>query len=769
MKSKKLCLIIGAFLTFIVVVALSVFVGFVLAAHFHKDSMEAEIGEEKTIEQQQEDGVANTFATTSTYITYDYNTEIHFRLFVFYDTSKIQSVSILSNLAGVMSGGMPRLFWGSANADLMTINPVSGATWTNTTYEVYFYYKQSDSSGTFYTSASGYKNWDQLSQIHSTETLLRTNNTFKNNSTSAVWLMVPNEFKYTAFVLDLTQFNLVNTLTPVSKPYATNLTSYTYTGSTRTLSVSGYNSSYMTRSGTYYATNVGTYTVSYTLKSGYCWSDDNSTGVVSITWYITKQSLTKPTINTNPTYTGSAVSPTLNNYSASTMSQSGTTSSTNVGSYTLKISLRDTTNYQWSGGGTGDVSLSWSVLKLSLAIPTVSGSFTYDGSQRSATVSGLNSTYMTQSGTASATNAGTYTVTFSLINTTNTQWSDGTTTQKSGTWSIARNPCATRPTLKDSGQYTYSGSAISVQVNNYNSSYMTRSGTASATNAGSYTVTYTLGSNYAWTDGTTTTAVSLSWSIVPQSLTKPTINTNPTYTGSAVSPTLNNYSSSTMSQSGTTSSINVGTYTLTISLINSNYQWSGGGTGNVSLSWSVLKLSLTIPTVSGSFTYDGSTKNASVANMNSTYITQTGTASTASAGTYTLTFALKDTANTQWSGGTTTNKTGSWTIAQLSLAIPTVTGSFTYDGTQKSATVSGFNSSYMTQGGNATGTNAGTYTITFTLKDTANTQWSGGSTAVQSRTWTISQRLIDDATITLPQDSFEYDGEEKKPEPTITI
>lgn len=66
------------------------------------------------------------------------------------------------------------------------------------------------------------------------------------------------------------------------------------------------------------------------------------------------------------------------------------------------------------------------------------------------------------------------------------------------------------------GNLTYTGSSQSVTGtsywNNYNTTYMTIGGTTSATNAGTYTATFTLGSNYRWTDGTTT-MLDVDWSI----------------------------------------------------------------------------------------------------------------------------------------------------------------------------------------------------------------------------------------------------------------
>lgn len=69
-------------------------------------------------------------------------------------------------------------------------------------------------------------------------------------------------------------------------------------------------------------------------------------------------------------------------------------------------------------------------------IPSQSGSLTYTGGSQSPTWSNYNTTYMTIGGTTSGTNAGSYSATFTP--TTDYQWSDGTTTAKTVSWSIGK-------------------------------------------------------------------------------------------------------------------------------------------------------------------------------------------------------------------------------------------------------------------------------------------------------------------------------------------
>lgn len=69
-------------------------------------------------------------------------------------------------------------------------------------------------------------------------------------------------------------------------------------------------------------------------------------------------------------------------------------------------------------------------------VPSQSGSLTYTGSALSPSWNNYNSAQLILGGTTSATNAGTYTATFTP--TSNYEWSDGTTTAKSVSWTIGK-------------------------------------------------------------------------------------------------------------------------------------------------------------------------------------------------------------------------------------------------------------------------------------------------------------------------------------------
>ena len=106
---------------------------------------------------------------------------------------------------------------------------------------------------------------------------------------------------------------------------------------------------------------------------------------------------------------------------------------------------------------------------------------------------------------------------------------------------------------------------------------------------------------------------------------------------------------------------NAGNYTVRATIEERNYYNSGTATANFTIS----PKSVTIPTLSNtSKTYTGSAQSPTVTGYNSNTMTQGGTSSATNAGDYTVTWALKDAANYQWSDGTTGVKSGTWSIAK---------------------------------------------------------------------------------------------------------
>lgn len=137
------------------------------------------------------------------------------------------------------------------------------------------------------------------------------------------------------------------------------------------------------------------------------------------------------------------------------------------------------------------------------------------------------------------------------------------------------------------GTLTYNGQAQSPSWNAYNPDALTLGGVTTGTNAGTYTATFTPKGRYKWADGTQT-AKEVTWTINAATMTIPTQSNSLTYTGSAQSPTWNNYDSGKMTLGGTTSSTNAGSYNATFTP-KTNYKWADGSTGAKTVAWSIAK------------------------------------------------------------------------------------------------------------------------------------------------------------------------------------
>ena len=174
------------------------------------------------------------------------------------------------------------------------------------------------------------------------------------------------------------------------------------------------------------------------------------------------------------TYTGSTQSPTWKGYDSSMMTIGGVTSGINAGTYTATFTPIG--KYVWTDGTQEAKSVSWTIGRAAVKnVPAQTGSVTYNGSAQSPSWSNYNSSQLTIGGTSSATNAGSYSATFTP--TSNYKWSDGTTTAKSASWTIG----------KATGSITLSASSLSL-------TYPKTSGTITVTRPGSGTVTASSGS-----------------------------------------------------------------------------------------------------------------------------------------------------------------------------------------------------------------------------------------------------------------------------------
>ena len=98
-------------------------------------------------------------------------------------------------------------------------------------------------------------------------------------------------------------------------------------------------------------------------------------------------------------------------------------------------------------------------------------------------------------------------------------------------------------------------------------------------------------------------------------------------------------------------------------------------------------------------------------------------------------------------------------LAQTIDAVPSQNGSLTYTGNAQSPSWNSYNPDMLEIGGVTSGTDAGTYTATFTPKE--GYQWSDGTTDAKEVTWTIGRASI--TTIPTQSGTLTYSGAAQSP------
>ena len=375
-----------------------------------------------------------------------------------------------------------------------------------------------------------------------------------------------------------------------------------------------------------------------------------------------------------------------------------------------------------------------------------STSFSYNGSSKTVgyTVSGV---YAADTNYAvsetSSTKAGSYTAT---LTTTSSNYVLGTTTNIPWTISKAILTITTNNASMIYGSslptFTHTSTGfVNSETSTVITGTVTHSTTGSSTsNAGTYSITPSVSgltaTNYTFTpvNGTLT--------INPATLTASTRTGSTTYTGSSQAFTVLSGINGTYSGSTSVSGTNVGSYTTTIT-------GTGNYTGSVTGTLTINAATLAASTTTGSATYDGGSKTATViSGINGTYSGSTSV-SGINAGTYSTT--ITGTGNYAGSVG------GTLTINPATLTAANRVGSATYTGFSQAATViSGINGTYSGST-SVSGINAGTYSTTIT--------GTGNYTGSVTGTLTINQATLTATTTTSPhtfynrrQQSFTISG-----------
>ena len=436
-------------------------------------------------------------------------------------------------------------------------------------------------------------------------------------------------------------------------------------------------------------------------------------------------------------------------------------------------------NYTIPSGTTGNITLkaNWKIRVINydnykhLEKPTYTGEeFSVSASDFIDAIHENIDQFVEISGDTKATNAGIYNVTLSLKDKVNYCWYDETTEDKTATWEIVKAELIVyRPS-----SIRYSGEEISVTSENFfaynkHANLVDITGTTSATNAGTYNVTLSLKdkANTTWKDGTTEDKI-VTWEIQKRIIYLQSYKWE-TYSGEELSAynviVADSHAVDFVNITGTASATNVGVYEITLSLKDKeNTIWSDGTTEDKNATWEIKTRKIaTLDQFETIYTGDEIVlKNTYfIANINdSKFITLLGRTNATEVGTYDVILSLIDKTNTTWEDGTTEDKTISWEIKTPSkVTLKNEKTEKVFTGSEISVTSKDFvkfSPIAVEITGTTSATNVGTYNVTLSLKDKANTTWEDGTIEDKNVTWEIVK-----AKLTVTRYTPLYSGEEK--------
>ena len=541
--------------------------------------------------------------------------------------------------------------------------------------------------------------------------------------------------------------------------------------------------------------DAGDYTVTFTLSDpdNVTWADDAGAvgNTLELKYRIGRLAIKRPGLDTSESsYVPGGQSRTMTDFdktadggdfagaialSSDTFSVSGATlTATDAGTYTVTVSLSDTANLMWVGGThdeplTDPFDLSWTVNPARLDVPTVAGG-TYNGSV-------VNAVYapdgrITVSGETSGTDAGGYEIVFALADTHNYVWTDGTNAARTVTWEIAQ---AVIDAPSQSNALIYNEKEQSAEFSDglAGKAYTVSGG--SAVNAGEHTATLTLITgekgltNYKWSDGDGSlgdASREVTWRIAPKQ-----VDVAPTAAGSVYSPdgvsgeltgfvatdSVGTVMTATAEGGATADGGNLSAtnanedgYTVLVTL-SDNYVWAdglGADGQTLAVKWIVERLGIDVPTVTGTYTYNGTEQFVALSGERYTAYTAAGEISATNAGEYIVTVAPTD--NYKWSDGADDAREVKWSIARLAIDRP---GELTFVGESGDGNTYNYGSAVtaapvgdtvgFTVGGDVTATEVktdGEYVVTFTLDDNhcwATADGDGATVYVHTLSWNV--------------------------------
>ena len=548
------------------------------------------------------------------------------------------------------------------------------------------------------------------------------------------------------------------------------------------------------------AINAGSYyvNVSLTDRNNYEWTDGTDT-VQGVRWTVARKSVDKPALPSNVSYEFNNQQHTYDVDQSSYYTVSGTTSATNVGTYTVEVRLVSTSNYVWSDETTAAINVTWKITQAQNGFVTHydRNDWTYGDAASAETLPTMNFGIPTVSYYTDAECKEPYLGTFGMSTAAGTYYAKVTVAETNNytaleevkSFTVAK---ATAQAVWSAGDLTYNSTdkASVITATFYekvSGSYVELQVTVTGgqmVNAGDYNLTATLPEAHA--NNYTLTNAEASYTVAKASVTVTLHAQSAQYTGQT--PTVDQHaysiSGNTYEQdlgitlSIAAGSVNVGSYDITATHTNGNFNVNylpakfeitaapltveitanGGSYGNVTAATAIAKDAQgeTVETQIV-LTYTGQSNDGE--SYNNTVAPQ-------KAGSYVVTATLAD-VNYALTG----NNTATFTVSKARLVVE-ITTSASYNGELQKATVkvTGGDESLYTLTNNG-GTDVGNYPVSLTLQDTYNYVWYYNDAEFGGATLTVNFNITiaDNAVTVSGVDGWTYGEQAVIPSATATF
>ena len=417
-------------------------------------------------------------------------------------------------------------------------------------------------------------------------------------------------------------------------------------------------------------------------------------------------------------------------------------SRTDAGAYTeenaVKVTLKDALNTEWTDGTTAPLTFDFVIAKMLLPSPVVN-SKSYTGATLTADVTLTGEEPYELIENEGGVDMGVYDVVFRIkaASFNNYGWEDSNTDTVTVDFHIVEiaNAWTVTPYVVDK---IYDGtpirtSAAAAQNGEVIIRYRLRTASdadyteTAPTNAGDYYVKFEVESTVNY-DGLREI---LSFTIEQVRLTAPTATIKAyTYNGSEQTYEFHNAGDTERYELTGATRTAAGSQTVTASIKDKvNYIWKDGTVADKTFLFVIERAEVAMPVETiKTYVYTGSVQSYEFASLGDSMQYTVTNATRLAAGTQTVTVALRDKQNYLWADGSDTDLTFDFTIAKKSLVIPTPGDKvYIYNGNEQTYAfaVKGDTEQYEVVGD--TRTEVGTQTVTVSIKDKLNYEWSDGT------------------------------------------